>query len=215
MTDTAALVQEVKDNANRLGLTWQIIAASVADPLIPTVVFDSDALVIAAPAVSLIGVVAAGDRVMVMAVPPAGTYIIGGPPAMNGGRFGTANTNGAAGSGTTTSAAYATIPGSPTVVLPKAYVDSRIRVDFHATLFATATATVRFGVSLNGLPEGDVAQLFITPANTHLQVSGTAVFGFGFVGDVTIVGRWLRFAGAGTLTMNGDDWVSMTATEVT
>jgi hypothetical protein len=77
--DAAAMVQTVKDNANRLGLTWQVTMATVvdgADPKNVTATFDGDD----APTVGLISMIGApgpGDRVYVVAIPPAGNYIMG------------------------------------------------------------------------------------------------------------------------------------------
>jgi len=77
--DAAAMVQTVKDNANRLGLTWQITMATMVDGTDPgncVATFDSDD----APTVgliSMIGCPAPGERVYVMTVPPAGNYIMG------------------------------------------------------------------------------------------------------------------------------------------
>ena len=83
-TDTAALIQTVKDNARRLGLAWDVTMAQVsniggADPTNVSVIFDSDSDsgAVTAGVISMIGVLAPGERVYVMTVPPAGNYIIG------------------------------------------------------------------------------------------------------------------------------------------
>jgi hypothetical protein len=79
-TDTTATVQAIKDNAQRLGLTWQIQYATVVDAASPgatTVAFDGDTLSVATPAVSLVGALANGQRVAVLTTPPDGAYIIG------------------------------------------------------------------------------------------------------------------------------------------
>jgi hypothetical protein len=78
--DTTATIQAIKDNAQRLGLTWQIQYATVADGSAAgavIVTFDSDALAVATPTVSLIGVLAETERVAVLTTPPDGAYVIG------------------------------------------------------------------------------------------------------------------------------------------
>lgn len=81
MTDTEAIVQEVKDNAGRLGLTWQRAYATVVDggdPTAMTVGFDADTPIPAAvDAVSLVGSLPKGTRVVVDSVPPAGQFVVG------------------------------------------------------------------------------------------------------------------------------------------
>ncbi len=77
--DTTATVQAIKDNAQRLGLTWKIQYATVVDGTdvgAVTVDFDGDVLSVPTPAVSLVGVLAAGQRVAVLLTPPDGVYII-------------------------------------------------------------------------------------------------------------------------------------------
>jgi hypothetical protein len=83
-SDAKVLVQAVQDNAQRLGLTWQLQFATVADGTVPAaavVTLDSDALSVPAQAVSLVGAIPAGERVAVMSVPPDGMYVIGRPNA--------------------------------------------------------------------------------------------------------------------------------------
>lgn len=78
--DTTATVQAIKDNAQRLGLTWQIQYATVTDGSSAgaiIVTFDGDALSVPTPAVSLVGVLADGQRVAVLTTPPDGAYVIG------------------------------------------------------------------------------------------------------------------------------------------
>jgi hypothetical protein len=78
-SNTAQLLQALKDNARRLGLTWQIALASVVDGDDPGAIalqFDSDDTTTPG-AISIIGYLAPGDRVYVIQVPPAGSYIVG------------------------------------------------------------------------------------------------------------------------------------------
>lgn len=73
-TGTQALVE----NADRLGLTWQLRPATVVSIVSPTQVtatYDGDTIAIGM--VNLIAPVRVGARVMAMAVPPSGNFIIG------------------------------------------------------------------------------------------------------------------------------------------
>lgn len=78
--DIAQLIQSIKDNAQRYGLTWQIVRATVIDGSDTDMVvlqYDGDDS-ITPGAISVLGSqLVAGSRVYVMQVPPAGNYIIG------------------------------------------------------------------------------------------------------------------------------------------
>lgn len=82
-TTSLASVDELVQQADRLGLTWGLRPGTVTDvsdggsPYNPRVQMDGDPQNIALPTVSLIGGLALGMRVQVMRVPPAGNYIIG------------------------------------------------------------------------------------------------------------------------------------------
>lgn len=77
-------IEEVVQNAQRLGLTWTLIPATTAavtgatpywPPTNTYVIQDNDTTV--TRAMSLIGRVFGNTRVMIMRVPPSGNYIIG------------------------------------------------------------------------------------------------------------------------------------------
>lgn len=84
LTDTVQLVDAsvaaLKDNASRLGLTWQLTFGTVTEaatkaPASVTVLPDGpDAATV--PAVNLAGPVAVGGRVALLTIPPAGYYLI-------------------------------------------------------------------------------------------------------------------------------------------
>jgi hypothetical protein len=86
---TTAQVQAIIENARRLGLIWTLRPATVGtvDPL--TVVDDADTVgKIKLGAVSLIGPLNSGARVMTLVVPPGGLFVIGalappGSPAID------------------------------------------------------------------------------------------------------------------------------------
>jgi H-type lectin domain len=73
--DTA---RAIVDNAQPLGLTWTLSAASVvegSDPTAAIVLVDGASEPV--PAVSLLGVLVNEGRVWVQAVPPSGLYVVG------------------------------------------------------------------------------------------------------------------------------------------
>lgn len=76
--NAAVLVQQLKEQAFRLGLTWLLDQATVgvggSGPT-PTVMIDGDTVPI--PAVSMVGRVADGQRVFVFRIPPSGVYVVG------------------------------------------------------------------------------------------------------------------------------------------
>lgn len=82
-TVALASIDELIVQAKRLGLTWGMRPAGVTDisngagPYNPRVLMDGDSTGATIQAVSLIGGLAVGMRVMVMYVPPVGYYIVG------------------------------------------------------------------------------------------------------------------------------------------
>ena len=70
--------QSIVDNAKRLGLEWTLRIATVLDgtnPLAVSATYDSDPASI--DMTSMIGYLAGGQRVYVIAVPPSGNFIVG------------------------------------------------------------------------------------------------------------------------------------------
>lgn len=214
---TTETVQALIESARKLGLTWDLrfgMINAVPDLFAVAVQLDGDANEIYAT--SAIGQVFADQRVVVVSVPPAGQYIVGTltQPVAQQPCGKTLPT----GSGTTTSASYADVPGSPSDTLIKRYSATRIWMHMHFTCFSTAISTfVEIGVQFSdasGTADGAIANLVINPANTHLQVSGTAIFPWSGKGNVTVKPRWRRSAGGGTLTTDGNDRISFAAVEV-
>lgn len=77
--DVTALTQAILENAQRLGLKWNLIPGTVtainAGSAQVMVLIDGDSVAIGAH--SLIGTFDVGTRVMVLVVPPSGNYILG------------------------------------------------------------------------------------------------------------------------------------------
>lgn len=213
--DVTTLVQELKDNADRLGLTWTLSAATVVDADTPAVTFDSDTSDTATPVVNMVALPLVNDRVFVVTVPPAGNYMIGRVPLLDPARFGSCiycpqNP----GSGTTTSAAFANLPGTPTCTVVKAYDATDLLVDARiATLSTLANTSVEVAVNVNST-DYLIWHMVHNPANTHDAYGGVIRIAGLAAGSWTLTGRWRRPAGGGTITMNADDYFNVSVQEV-
>jgi hypothetical protein len=209
--------QSIVERSKHLGLVWTRRLATVVsatDPANAVIMFDGDTVNEAA--VSMLGVLPVGARVYVDIVPPGGNFIVGmASTVANPLFFGAVNRTAALASGTTTSATFVDLPGSPSITLTKAYTQTRIRIDLHCIFYSTLANTgASFGVNIDGT-DGGVCSRVVNAANTYAQASGTAIFPFAVSGSLVITGRWLRYVGGGTLTTDGNAWFSVTAQEVT
>lgn len=116
--------------------------------------------------------------------------------------------------GTTTSASYVNMPGTPQVSFTKVDAASKVRIDFHASLYTTAYPThVQFGVNIGG-SDTLIAELEMNIQDFHHQVSGVNLISGLAAGTYTVQGRWRRGAGPGTLTTTTDDQTSFAVSEV-
>src|SRR4030095_1763948 len=70
----------IVDNAERLGLTWNLRYGTVTSATPLAVTYDGDTEAI--PMTSLVGVLNAGGRVSCIAVPPSGNYVVGFTPGI-------------------------------------------------------------------------------------------------------------------------------------
>jgi hypothetical protein len=94
---------------------------------------------------------------------------------------------------------------------------TRVRVDLSVSCYTTAVTTKpRFGVDFINAPteRRDIMEMLINTANEHTPMSAVTVFDGFAAGAYTVQLLWLRVSGAGTLTINADDWVSLLVTEV-
>lgn len=206
-----AIVQRSK----HLGLVWvrrMATVVSATDPPNSTIIFDADT--VEESAVSMLGAIPAGTRVYVDIIPPGGNFIVGLTTTLPINiMFQPVNFNGASPGGNTTSAAFVNMPGNPSMILNKKFASTRIRIDAHVTASTSLANTgMSFGVSVAGTDVG-VSLIFMNPANTHTQGSGTTIPGIANTGNLTITGRWRRASGGGTLVQDANDWFSMTAQE--
>lgn len=120
----------------------------------------------------------------------------------------------------TASGTYVNVTGAVVTFLKRS-TGSRVRVDGDISAFISVAANTkpRYGldfISLDGLPSVrvDLMEMLINPLATHTMVSGSALFSGIAAGNWTVQLLWLRAAGAGTLNINADDWVSFIVAEV-
>jgi hypothetical protein len=191
--------QSVSQNAIRLGLTWRMRPATVAtvDSLTSvTIVQDGDTAEIAA--VSLVGTVAVGDRVMSILLPPAGVFIIGYLPtfARNAlvARIGTITSGPAIGAET----ADLTTP-SFTAVTGRAY-----RVNYRGLNVSSVANLVTMRIRQNTTG----GQLLSTRQQSHANTVGQTYFDSVYFtnttgADITTTLITSLQASAGTVTATG------------
>lgn len=120
---------------------------------------------------------------------------------------------------TTGSATYVDLAGAGAVTsfpFTKRCAATRVKIELHASLFVAGTgnSAVRFGVQIGGT-DYDIVNRHINPASTHAQASGTRHIESIPPGVYTVQGRWRRSAGTQTLTRGTDNWLSISAEEVT
>ncbi len=120
-----------------------------------------------------------------------------------------------AGVQTTTLAAYSNVTMPATLTLAKLFTATRIKIDLHTTHYwQTAIGTVMFAVLINGV-DYDVAQYGTNLVGDRLQVSGTAYVASGLAaGSYSVQLAWKRVSGTGTVTIDNNDWLSLSAMEV-
>lgn len=211
----AAGTKQLVEDAQRLGLSWILRPGTVAiaDPL--KVIFDGDDTPITA--VSLIGMFPVGARVMGLLVPPGGNFIIGwNDPDFTGPLGVTTNLNQAGGTGTTTSGTFVDMPGSPTLSITKKYPSGLTNIKASLTTGASSSAindTVSFALLINGVDQV-IMTTFINVAAVHVYFASTILLTGLDAGTYSVVVRWRRVSGAGTLSTDVNDWTSLTLEEV-
>lgn len=214
----AAGTQQLIDDAQRLGISWTLRPGTVTISSPLKVTFDGDDTPVAA--VSIVGVLAQGRRVMGLLVPPGGNFVIGfNDPLFTDRLAPFANFSAAGSLGSTSSATFVNIPSLPFVTVVKQYDStiSNISLIMTQSVFSTAVTTgVEFGINLAGGVGTDVALStgFLNPASTHLSYAMTKLLTGLAPGTYTLSGRWRRYAGAGILNTNSDDWSTILAGEV-
>ena len=201
----AAGTKQLVEDATRLGISWTLRPGSViiTDPF--KVTFDGDDTPISA--VSLIGVLAPGTRVMGLLIPPGGNFIIGfNDDSQFADRLGGPVNYSAVGAvGSTVSATYVNMPNLPFVTVEKQFDSTLTNIQFIMTtsIFSSGGVNtgVGFGVNLTGGTGTDVDLITrtISSALIHVDFAMTKLLTGLAPGTYTLLGRWKRTASAFTL----------------
>lgn len=125
--------------------------------------------------------------------------------------------------GTYAGAGFALMSGSPSLALVRTYTDTWLRCMINATLYSTVANTqIELGVRISSpsfaTQDFAICALQVNVANSHIQMSGLRSIkpvGAPAHATCTLQPIWRRAAGAGTLTVDGNDSLSFTAEEVT
>jgi hypothetical protein len=122
------------------------------------------------------------------------------------------------GTNTTVSAAFVQFDAAVAFITFNKHVTaSALDIQIHSTAFATgAAAGVDWGVDIGGVTERIAAMPIANPMlNNHVSTSGIRkVYGALAAGIYTIYVVWRRSGGAGTVTFNFDDLLTMSVREV-
>jgi hypothetical protein len=124
-----------------------------------------------------------------------------------------------AASDSTTSDTYVNLAGAgaTSFSFTKLATSTRIRLQMSATFFSSVTTMgPQFGVNINSV-DYDVCRLSqnLPAASVHLLATGFAYVPAGVAaGTYTVQGRWRRLVAGGTLSRDGNDWLSIEAMEV-
>lgn len=162
------------------------------------------------PFISLVGRLGVGARVLALSVPSGGNYIIG--PARSGNQE-TVSVNMAAGA-SNSGGGYTDITGVA-FNFTKKFADTALKATLIGSSFASVTgANIDAGVRVDGV-DYLVAEFFYNQGGVHLSWGGIS-------DDValalpaatyTVQARWNN-TGAGTVTMDSSDRVSLSVEEV-
>lgn len=121
------------------------------------------------------------------------------------------------GTDTTTSASYANLAGTGSVTsftFNKVLASTRVIVRVEAGWQSiTNTANTRFGVNVAGT-DYDCAQGLAQTGQNLLQAGFAIISGLA-AGAYTVQGRWRRVGGAGTPTRTTNEWLAISAAEIT
>jgi hypothetical protein len=208
-------VEELVEQAHRLGLTWDLRPATInsvdTTSNLVFATYDGDAESI--PMINLKGSIVAGERVMAMFVPPQGNYIIGTNVSSTTvlGENGI-NTPGPAGGLGTTSATFVNMGAALTFSFTKKLTNTRVVAELDGAGYSTvASSKAQYGCSVSSVGDFALADFFFNEANTHRSWSGFNYLAAGSIpaGTYTIVGRFRRLSGAGTITIDDNDRFSL------
>lgn len=127
--------------------------------------------------------------------------------------------NGAPSGDTTASAAYTNLD-AVSFPFTKRLDSTAVRLDYAVSCYSTGAGNTKpqFGVDFisaaGPVYRFDILAMLINPVSTHTPMSAVAKLPGIPAGEYTVQAIWLRVSGAGTLTVDADDWVSLMASEV-
>jgi len=216
--DSTLLTQAIQANASRLGLTWARRMATVqqgSDPAAVLAILDGDTAIVTM--VSMIGALPKNQRVYVDVLPPSGLFICG----YVGSTVPVANVevlNNVGGADTTVSAAFVAINnvGAPLSFTKVGAADTSLLVSIHLSMYVVTSPNdaIAVGVSITGVSDTQIFAGSINPVSTHMSFSGVQKIVVPTAGAKSIAPLWKRAAGAGTLTRDAGDYLSMSISEV-
>lgn len=204
-------VEELVEQAKRLGLMWDLRPATInsvdATSNLVFGTYDGDTESI--PMINLKGSIVEGETVMVMFVPPQGNYVIGSNVGSSTilGENGI-NTPGPAGGLGTTSATFVNMGAALTFSFTKRFTNTRVFAELDGAGYSTgAGSKAQYGCAIGSIGDFALADFFFNEATTHRSWSGFNYLAAGSVpaGTYTIVGRFRRLSGAGTITIDDND----------
>ncbi len=121
------------------------------------------------------------------------------------------------GTDTTTSGSYVNLGGTGSQTsfsFVKRYGGTRVRAQLSASLYSSVAGSgAMLGVRINGV-DYDVVMTEVSTINERVNNVGVAYLVGVPAGTWTVQGRWRRFNGAGTMTRDVFDWLSIEAREV-
>lgn len=209
---TANLISDaartIVQQAQALGLTWTLRIATVVTSSIngnATIVFDGDTVTISAT--NLTGSpFGGGSRVYCIMVPQSGNFIIGAAQ-LTALAYG-CNSVQAMSAGSTVSAVYVALPGSPGVTINKVYDNTNLRFSMNLSFFTTGSSATTLFAVLSGSFQVAICKL-TTPngaLNSHTSIGGSGSLPNVPAGSKTWTGAWALGAGGTPNVDAGDYW---------
>lgn len=162
---------------------------------------------------------AIGDTVAVLR--QGGTYLALGANAPGVDATNTVNGfNGIPTGDTTTSAAYTNFD-TVSFMFTKRFNSTAVRIDYVVSCYTVGAVDTKpqFGIDFVdqttlAVYRYDIFSMLINPISTHTPMSAVAKITGLPAGVYEAQAIWLRASGAGTLTVDSNDWVSLMASEV-
>ncbi|GAA2843931.1 hypothetical protein Acy02nite_68520 [Actinoplanes cyaneus] len=165
------------------------------------------------PRISLVtNIVEVSDRLTTVGdVAIGGALAVGGVPVFRNVK----TINNAQGTGTTTVATYAALPGTSSLAFTKKYsgTQTKLIARLTASCAATAVSTVRMAVRISGT-DYDIAHRSFETVNKHDRLSGEREITGVSAGTYTVQAMWRRVSGTGTISSDSNDWLSLAIEEV-